>query len=192
MRLKIEPGAVVAASLVYFFSDWTEITATAAAIAVHELGHLAALKAFRLDVCSLRAELSGMCISYRGGGGTAANIIAAAAGPLMGLLYAFASSRVSAAAGEAWFALSSGISCILSLFNLLPIMPLDGGRILSEILTAICGEVKAARVSLAAGILFSAALFAWGVWCLAVRRDITVYAAGAWLLVLQLKDLSQA
>lgn len=191
MRLKIEPGAVVAASLVYFFSDWTEITATAAAIAVHELGHLAALKAFRLDVCSLRAELSGMCISYRGGG-TAANIIAAAAGPLMGLLYAFASSRVSAAAGEAWFALSSGISCILSLFNLLPIMPLDGGRILSEILTAICGEVKAARVSLAAGILFSAALFAWGVWCLAVRRDITVYAAGAWLLVLQLKDLSQA
>ncbi len=192
MRLKIEPEAAIVASLVYYFYDWTELTAVAAAITVHELGHLATLKLLGLNVCSLKAELGGICISYRDGGGTAVDIIAAAAGPLAGILYALGASRVFLATGERWLAISGGLSFILSAFNLLPIMPLDGGRILSAIFGMLFNETRAAEAARVTGLLCAAALFVWGVYRLALRRDVTVYAAGAWLLVLCLRDTVKA
>lgn len=192
MKFKIEPEAALAASLVYFFSDWTELTATAAAIAMHELGHLAALKLLGLDVCTLKAELGGMCISYCGDGEPAEDIVAAAAGPLTGGIYALAASHAFIATGESWLAISGGISFILSGFNLLPIMPLDGGRILAAAFTLLFGEAKADKAVQIIGALCAAALFAWGVCRLALRHDFTVYAAGAWLLMLCLRDAVKA
>lgn len=192
MKLKIEPEAALAASLIYFFSDWSELTAMAAAIAIHELGHLAALKLLGHDVRTLKAELGGMCISYYGDGEPMADIIAAAAGPLAGGIYALAASHAFIATGESWLAVSGGISLVLSGFNLLPVMPLDGGRILSAVFALLFGEVKAGKAVRITGTLCAAVLFAWGVCRLARRRDFTVYTAGAWLLILCLRDAMKA
>lgn len=188
MKLRIDPGAAVLGALFYFFSDWKEVTAMAVPIAVHELGHLAALKAEGMDIRSLRAELNGFCISYSGSRNTAEDIIAAAAGPAAGIIYAVTASWMSNRVGNQWLALSAGISWILSLFNLLPINPLDGGRISRGILTVFIGSTKGETAAAMVSAAGAALIFACGLWLLSRQHGIAVCVAGAWLILYQIND----
>ena len=188
MKLRIDPGAAVLGALVYFFSDWKEITAAAVPIAVHELGHLAAIKAEGMDIRSLRAGLNGFCISYSGSRNTAEDIIAAAAGPATGIIYALIASWMSNRAGNQWFAQSAGISWILSLFNLLPINPLDGGRILRGISALFFGSEKGESAAAVISTAGAAIIFACGLWLLSRQHGIAVCIAGAWLILYQIND----
>ena len=89
-------------------------------------------------------EPGGFCIEYDAAPNRAAELIAAAAGPIAGLLYMPVAARFGAA-GE----LSAGISLLLSLLNLIPAQPLDGGRIAAALLSgraasrlsAVCAAV---------------------------------------------------
>lgn len=188
MKLRIGPAAAVVGALFYFFSDWKEITAMAVPIVVHELGHLAVLKAEGMDIRSLRAEWNGFCISYVGNGGTGADIIAAAAGPFAGMIYAVAASRMANRSGDQWLAMSAGISWILSLFNLLPIDPLDGGHIFKGILTLLAGSAKSEAAAAAVSTVGAALVFACGLWLLTVQHGAGLCVAGAWLILYQIKD----
>ena len=91
-----------------------------AAAAVHEAGHFLFLCAAGLKPSCLRLGLAGLEMDYRGELSGAAGAAAIAAGPLFGLGYgAFAFS------GQPFLALSGGISLALSIFNLLPVLPLE-------------------------------------------------------------------
>ncbi len=48
----------------------------------------------------------------------------------------------------------------LAIFNLLPFLPLDGGRVLRAVLTPVSGKKKANKTAKIIGIIFSVALFA--------------------------------
>lgn len=188
MKLHISPGAAVAAALIYFWGDWPEIAALAVPVAVHELGHITLMKAVGYDIRSLNAEICGLCISYSGSTGTFGDILAAAAGPTAGIMYALAASWAASRFDSRWLSLSAGISWVLSVFNLLPIMPLDGWRILKPVLISIQGYSTGERitetVSSAGAVLF----FVYGLWLLSCRHVIEVCAAGLWLLLYQLND----
>ena len=188
MKLRIDPAAAVVGALVYFFSDWKEITAMAVPIAVHELSHLAVLKAEGMDVRSLRAEWNGFCISYGGNDRTGADIIAAAAGPVAGMIYAIAASRMANQIGDPWLATSAGISLLLSLFNLLPIEPLDGGHIFRGILALFVGSAKSAAAASTVSTVGAALVFACGLGLLTVQQGVGLCIAGAWLILYQIKD----
>ena len=84
-----------------------------------------------------------------------------------------------------WLSLSAGVSILLSLFNLLPALPLDGGRIVLALSCAALGEKRGERVTEGLSLFVGAALLACGFWLMLRRRGLAVLAAAIWLLLYQ-------
>lgn len=125
----VAPAAAVLWGLLLYFTEPGQLFFLLPPVLVHELGHGLAMRSCGLRVDALRVELSGLCLRYHGETGRWEECWTAAAGPLAGFLYAAA---VSLLPGR--FALSGAVSLLLSLFNLLPVRPLDGGRIAAALL----------------------------------------------------------
>lgn len=104
-----------------------------AAAAIHELCHVTALKCFKIPICGITFKASGVIIQTD----TMQpheEIICALAGPLggcVGIIF----YRI--------FPFLAAFSMMQSLYNLLPIYPADGGRVLKGCLFIIFGEEKA-------------------------------------------------
>lgn len=136
----------------------------ALALCAHELAHLLAARLTRVDISEIRLTPFGGSARienpYRL---SAAQLIAtAAAGPAANLLLA-----ILLAALAQWGALAPGRAAqlirpnlLLMLFNLLPALPLDGGRILYALLRAPLGERRALTCALLPGRLLAALLLA--------------------------------
>lgn len=103
-----------------------------AAIILHELAHLAAIAVCGYKIRAVKFTVKGIQIdiSAQNKARLASELLISFAGPLAGLLSAWAFFSVDLPA-------YGYVSVILSLFNLLPIAGLDGGKILLEILTAV-------------------------------------------------------
>ena len=121
---------------------WTEIRpwlAILAAAGMHELGHMIAawgagarIRGFCLDLFGARLELAGL-LSY----GRELGI--AAGGPIISLVCAALAYPLAATRGGEALGLFCGASLAFGIFNLLPIPPLDGSKILFSVLPD-CGR----------------------------------------------------
>ena len=112
-----------------------------AAVSVHEIGHIAAIHALGNSVGNIRLEPSGFKIEYMGFFSKKDELCSALAGPLGGLVFFFAAKHFDA------LNLSAQISLIYSIFNLLPIFPLDGGRVLYIYLANKNGHSYAEKIT---------------------------------------------
>ena len=150
---------------------------------LHELGHLAALRLLRGRVEALRFRLSGAEICYRGTGiSYGGEVLLALAGPGMNLLWAAVLALASRWYPEDLLYRFIGCHLVLALFNLLPALPLDGGRVLQSALEArfpLEGEGYAQRVSFAVGAL----LFLLGLYVLLQKGNPTLFSAGGVILL---------
>lgn len=63
----VSVGALLLMALVYFFDENGICAALLLAAAVHEAGHVLALRMLGAQVTGLRIELSGLCLDYRDG-----------------------------------------------------------------------------------------------------------------------------
>jgi len=155
-RFDIRPGFALAAALLYFFDTQGIFTLVAVSAIVHELGHYLALRLFGIRPYLLRLELTGAAMYFDEGQlGYGGELLVALAGPLAGLLLSAA-----AAMGD-WYALS-GVSLVLSAFNLLPIGGLDGGRALRSLLCLACDGSRARRISRVITLVLTAAMLCTG------------------------------
>jgi Zn-dependent protease len=110
-------------------------------ILVHELGHALTAKAFGKRV-EIVLQAFGGYASYSGGAplDRTRTFLITAAGPALqivlgGLVYLFAQSLPGMSPQATYFVtVLYGISFIWALLNLLPVLPLDGGRLLQTIL----------------------------------------------------------
>lgn len=184
-RLKISIEAALVAAFLYYIADFRTITAVLLAAAVHELGHVGALHVLGMRITGFRAELKGFCIDYEGEAGWLGHALAAFAGPLAGLAYALAASAAGHATGEEWFHLTAGISMILSGFNMLPALPLDGGRMLQCGLCAALGEEEGEKIGRMISTVTGTILLAGGIYLMAAGGGIALLLAAIWLLAYQ-------
>ena len=184
-RFSISPLALLLGALLYCTASFSELAALLPPLIVHELGHIVALRLYGLRIRRVSAELRGLCIEYGGLSTPLGHAVSALAGPVAGLAYAFAASYFAARTGNELLTLSAGISLLLSLFNLLPILPLDGGRIFSIIAEELLGSrrgdmlTKALSLTLSTMLLMAGTYFMWR----GVGTALTLSAL--WLLLAQ-------
>ena len=128
-RVDISAGAILLLSVIYFFGGMTSLTALLLAVLVHELGHIAAIELCGGRVHGLKVSVSGLCINCSGAGGTLESVICLCAGPAGGFALAYAASYLGNLSQNLLLIKTAGFSLVLSVYNLLPALPLDGGHL---------------------------------------------------------------
>ena len=184
-KLSISLGALLFGALVYSAASFAELSAILAAVIVHELGHIVMLRLYGLRIRCFCVDLRGFCIEYGGLCSDWGHIVSAFAGPAAGLAYAFAASYFGRRCGNEVLTLSAGVSLLLSLFNLLPILPLDGGRIFSLAAAELLGGRRGDKLTRTLGLALSAALLVLGSWQMWRGEGTALCFVSLWLLLAQ-------
>lgn len=135
-----------------------------ASVLLHELGH--SLVARHLGV-----RISGIELSFFGGAARMVDqprragdeIAIAAAGPAVSFALAGLSLLLATATGLQFFQLLGWINLVLGAFNLIPALPMDGGRILRAALARRMGFARATELSVTVARVFAVALAVYGV-----------------------------
>lgn len=183
--LRAGSGALLVMAAMFFLGSCGDLAAVLLPAAAHELGHLFALWILGLPVRSFWIDLKGLCIKYGGSTGEMGHVFAAAAGPIAGFAFAYAASLAGKRLGSEWLCLTAGVSLLLSVFNLLPALPLDGGNILLHLSGAILGERRAHSLTEVSGLLVCAAMLGSGFYLLLQGKGAALLLAAIWLLLAQ-------
>ena len=125
-QLQVTAGAAIFYPVLYFFDSTGWFSALLPAVLAHEAGHALLLRCCGASIHTLRLEITGLCMECSELFDPRQVLLCAAAGPAAGFLWALIAGLIP---GQ-WACMSRQLSIGLSLCNLLPVMPLDGGRIL--------------------------------------------------------------
>mgnify|MGYP003768063359 CR=1 FL=1 len=137
-------------------------------VLVHEVSHAIAAKAFGGHVDHIALTLWGGHTQYRGGRSSAlASVTISLAGPASNLLLAAVATGLGTLSEPAselglfwWF--SARLNLVLAVFNLLPGLPMDGGRALESVLGALTRDRRlGTRVTAWIGRAIAVAVVAW-------------------------------
>lgn len=163
-RLDLTPGFPAFLAAVWYFDSCGIFWPFLAAMTVHELAHAAVLLLLGGRIESVRlsfaqVELRTGLLSDR------TELWSTAAGPGINLLCSWLFRR--------WMPAFAAVSLLLALFNLLPVWPLDGGRLLRTLLRMRWGAAGV-DASQMLGLLFGLGLLGGAVF--AARR----WDAGVW------------
>lgn len=179
-NLGLSLAAVLLTACLYARGGPRLLPVIALPVAVHELSHVAALRLLGLRVTGLSLDARGLCIGYDGTCSPRGHILAALAGPLGGALYALLGFT-----GVSWLRQSACLSLLLTAFNLLPLMPLDGGRVFSQLCVLALGEERGESLCRAVSAVLLTLLLLGGVVLAAWKKSTAPLAAAIWLLLFQ-------
>lgn len=182
-RFRISYSFLLATALVlaldaqgFFLLIWSTV-------ALHELGHLAALLLLRCPVQRVTLTLTGLRISYRPHQiSYRQDVLAALAGPGANILCAVLCAIAARGFSSPQLYQFIGVSLLLADLNLLPALPLDGGRALLSLLCLRLPPDTALNVVRATGLVTGCCLFSAGVWLLIRGGNLTLLSCGVLLL----------
>jgi len=141
-----------------------------ASVAVHELGHAAAARRYGIETSAITLWiLGGLASLDRLPKEPGRELVIALAGPAASVLTALACYAALLAVPESapvvlfvvgWLAITN---VSLTLFNLLPAFPMDGGRVLRAFLATSTSYTRATRIAARIGVAFALAFALLGI-----------------------------
>lgn len=179
-RLSCSAGCLFALALLLYRGCGPVLGLSLLSAALHELGHLAACAWLRIPVEELRLTLVGAVLEV--GGRCQSGLeefLTALAGPFANLLTAAVALRLPLPMEQRYLLI--GVSVMLAVFNLLPVIPLDGSRALHGILSTLLPLAYADWWSRRISELIGMGLFVPGV-LLAARGNISLLVLTIWLM----------
>ena len=168
---RVTPGGALLLGMLVFLLNGDELAALGAAVAVHEAGHLLALCGSGASVKTISLQATGPVLHCTALPSGAAAVFAALSGPAAGL--AFWKLAVFR------WTLAAEMSLVLSIVNLLPVLPLDGGRALLALVGSLPFGNTLARILRLSVI---AALAAVGAVCFERGYGAAPLLLAVWLL----------
>lgn len=184
-QIRISAGFVLLSALIIFFDNVGLVAACIPVIVVHELGHAAAMYCFGASPTRLNATASGLSLDFNGSISGFAELAAALAGPAAGLTLAVICSQAGKILGNEYLLLCAGLGAIINFFNLLPCLPLDGGRALNGILS---GHRTGKKFVSALSWITAIAVTTVGLYFAAAGKGVALCAAGGWLIIMRRND----
>lgn len=179
-NLGLSLAAVLLTACLYARGGLRLLPVIALPVLIHELSHVAALRLLGQRITGITLDARGLCIGYDGTCSPVGHILAALAGPLGGALYALVGLT-----NVPWLKQSACLSLLLTAFNLLPLMPLDGGRVFSRLCVLALGETRGERLCRAVSAALLTLLLLGGVILAAWKKSTAPLAAAIWLLLFQ-------
>ena len=158
LQISVGYTAFAALTAVLVLDRTGRITCCILAAILHEAGHLLMLLCFRTKVRGISLRLFDICIAAQHPDTLAGDTCVTLGGPVMNLLLAAVSAPFSLNFCCANLA--------LGLFNLLPVISLDGGRLLSLLLRRRLSERYAERVMKIVTFLIALPLMTAGIYVL--------------------------
>lgn len=173
LALTVSPGFLLLAAGVYFVGGPGALAAFGAAALVHELGHLTAMFLTGASVRGIRITACGPVIEYGGVSSRREEMGILAAGPLAGIFFAV----LCFITDIPFLCYTGAIALLAAMFNLLPVLPMDGGRLAQYALETVLSERTAGIILRVMGNLCAIGVLATGVYI----RSIAAAAAGIWM-----------
>lgn len=155
------------------------------AATMHECGHLILLRLLHVPVEGLRLSALGAEIFSRGtqrlsyGG----ELLVTLAGPAVNLLMAVIFAQISLRTQWLNGYLFAGTNIILGAYNLLPILPLDGGRILYLVTAFYLGPMVGDAVAAVVGTVCALSLLVLGIYLSVVSGSGMFFLLAAFSLL---------
>lgn len=145
------------------------------ALFLHELAHTFAAKAMGYRIRQVELQPLGFVARlYRRIANRRDELAVAAAGPVFSLLtgtMAYLGANLFHGESSRFFVCRFGeMNLFLGLFNLIPVIPLDGGRMAEALFSSRYSKKRCKRILMCAAIIFSAAFVTIGTLLLYVKR----------------------
>ena len=180
--VRITPGFLLTMAVMFWLVEGVGLLGWGVlACVVHELGHLLVGAALggRPRWLSLSAVGLELNMEYPAGLSYGRELAVALAGPAVNLV----TGGICAQFGNY---LLAGVSFGLGLFNLMPVLPLDGGRALWCVLSALCGAQTGERAADGAAGVLVGLLAGIGAAAAVSYANFTLLLAAVWLFGLTL------
>ena len=138
MKLRVHPALLIYLALIGFVNGFSYILCILIALFVHEAGHIFMGKFFKEEYELLEITPLGGMLSYKAGSSSCKGIkgaVIAAAGPLcsVSVVYLFCMTPLRYALSKEIITAFISVNISMFLINLLPVLPLDGGRIVFSV-----------------------------------------------------------
>lgn len=152
---------------------------------LHELGHVVVAQRFGIRTREIvLLPIGGAAQMALRGASPLAEVLISLGGPVVSLMLGVAGWVVADLTGWADARLFGLMNLVLGLFNLVPVFPLDGGRVLRGALVPWMGPGPAARVTLGLGLVIALAVLTVAV----QRGDLGLSAVAVFVLVAQAQE----
>ena len=183
---QIDPLMLLFPILAALLGEGASAAALIASLFIHELAHAAAARLLHVGMSSVRlTPFGGMSRIENPYAISAPRIFAvAAAGPAANLLALLACGALFAHVPNAALAELMRANAVLMAFNLLPALPLDGGRMAYALLSAKLGRERALSACIWAGRALAAMLVALAAWGWFARGQLNLSPAFAAVFIL--------
>ena len=177
-RVNLTPGFLLLAGILIYLDQNVDILIWGImASFCHELGHVLAARRFggRVEVLSLTVTGAELKFSYPTVISYGAESIIALAGPAVNLMI----GAIALGFNSQMIAMTS---IAVGLFNLIPILPLDGGRILFNLVCEWADVLTSERILSTCGGIFIGVLFGVGLIAAVHYANIVLLILAGWLL----------